>query len=121
MSAQRFSSGSRFRWQGVTYAVMRLLPDEKINIEDLLSGATLVVEVSTLVRALFDGELQFVVEGKHVKSDVGDGVGVTSEYLDLSDCPESLVSIARYRLEVIRPLLGLEKRTRKVVAARRVQ
>jgi putative transposase len=118
MSMQRFSSGSRFCWQGVTYAVMRLLPDGKINIENIFTRATLVVEVSTLVRALFDGELQFVVEGKHVKSDVGDGSGVTSEYLDLSDCPEKLVIIARYRLEVIRPLLEMKKRTRAAVAAR---
>ncbi|MCP4535775.1 MAG: transposase [Chloroflexi bacterium] len=118
MSRQRFSSGSRFRWRGVTYAVMRLLPDGKINIEDIFTGAALVVEVPTLVQALFDGELQFLVEGKHVISDVGDGSGVTSEYLDLSDYPEKLVAIARYRLEVIRPLLEMEKRTREAVKAR---
>ncbi len=117
MSRQRFSSGSRFRWQGATYAVMRLLPDGKINIENIFTGAALVVEVSTLVHALFDGKLQFLVEGKHVISDVGDGSGVTSEYLDLSDYPEKLVAIARYRLEVIRPLLEMEKRTREAVKA----
>ena len=32
--------------------------------------------------------------------------------LPLSDYPEELVSIARYRLEIIRPLLELEQRTR---------
>lgn len=117
MSVQRFSSGARFRWQGVTYAVMRLLPAGQVNIEDIFTGATLVVELTVLVRALFDGELQFVVEGKHAKRDEKDNIAVKSEYVTLSDCPESLVSVARYRLEVIRPLLEMEKRTRKAVEA----
>jgi putative transposase len=118
MSVQRFSSGSRFRWQGVTYTVIKLLPEGQINIEDIFSGAALVVQVSTLIRALFDGELQFVVKGKQVKSDLDRGVGVTNEYLDLADCPEKLVTIARYRLEVIRSLLEMEKCTRQTVATR---
>lgn len=117
MSMQRFSSGTRFRWQHTTYEVMRLLPDGQVNIEDLFTGATQVVELSSLVRALFDGELQFAVVGKQAKG-AKDGIGTESEYLDLSDCPETLVAIAHYRLEVIRPLLNVERRTRAAIAAR---
>jgi putative transposase len=118
MSVQRFSSGTRFRWQGMTYEVMRLLPGGQVNIEDIFTGATLVVELSVLVKALFDGELQFAIEGRQAKRDMKDGIGTESEYIDLSDCPEELISIARYRLEVIYPLLEVEKRTRRAVEAR---
>jgi hypothetical protein len=62
MSKHRFSSGARFRWQGTTYQIVRLLPVGQANIENILSGATSVVEISILVKALFDFELHFVSE-----------------------------------------------------------
>jgi len=118
MSVQRFSTGVRFRWQEVTYGVIRLLPAGQVNIEDIFTGATRVVELSVLVDALFGGELRFVVEGKQAKRNTPDDTAVASEYVDLSDCPEELVSVAQYRLEVIRPLLEIKKRTRQAVRAR---
>ena len=118
MSPQRLSSGARFQWRGVTYQISRLLPDGKVNLEELLSGATLIIEMSTLVRGLFDDELHFLVENKPVPS-----VLVTEQLpactsLALSDYPIELVAVARYRLEVIGPLLEMENRTRADVKMR---
>jgi len=118
MSAQHFSYGAQFRWQGSTYEVVQLLSARKILIEDVLRGTRTVTEMSVLVQALFDGELCFAIEGKQARESEPGDMRVENEYLDLGDCPEELVTVARYRLEVIQPLLDMERRTRAGVVAR---
>lgn len=120
MSAQRFSTGKRFHWRDTTYEVRRLLPGSKVRIEEILTGDVAVVELSTLVEALFNGELRFATEGKHARPSADGSASTESEYVDLADCPEHLVMIARYRLEVIQPLLALtpEARTERAVEER---
>lgn len=117
MSIQHFTNGSRFCWQEASYEVVRLLPEQKLSIENLLAGARLVVEMSVLVMALFNGELEFTNHSQPVNKDEPGHRGVRGEYIDLSDCPEDWVALAKYRLEAIRPLL-LGKRTHTVVEAR---
>ncbi len=109
MNRQHFSSGTVFRWQSVTYRILRLLPGEKANLEDVLTGAIIIVDTSVLVKALFNAELFFAVEGRPIP--IGSQPSEEAKALPLSDYPEELVSIARYRLEIIRPLLELEQRT----------
>jgi len=65
MSAQRFAAGKRFHWRDTAYEVRRLLPGGKLSIEDVLTGDAVVVELSALVEALFDGELRFTTAGRH--------------------------------------------------------
>jgi len=109
MSRQCFSSGTRFLWQGNTYEVLRLLPGEQINIENISTGTILVEKMSVLVCALFKGELEFAIKGK---PKISDGI------VDLSDYPEKLVAIAKSRLDVIRPLLMIAKRSRNTIQER---
>jgi putative transposase len=118
MSRQRFSSGARFRWQETTYQIVRLLPGDQANIESILTGAISVVETSTLVHALFADELHFVSENTPALPDAQANRDVDEARLSLSDYPAALVGVARYRLDVIRPLLGMERRTRAAVLAR---
>jgi putative transposase len=118
MSMQRFSYGAQFRWQGITYEVVQLLSAGKVLIEDVLRGTTTVVEIPILVKALFDGELCFAIKGKQAKENEQRDIRVENEYLDLGDCPEEAVTIARYRLKMIQPLLNMERRTRADVVAR---
>lgn len=118
MKPQRLSSGARFEWHGRAYQINRLLPEGKVNLEELLTGAVSIVEMATLVRALFDDELHFQVESKPSRSAASPESQHPSTALALSDYPDELVAIAQYRLDVIRPLLSLEKRTRAVVQAR---
>jgi len=118
MSRQRFSSGARFRWQDTTYQIVRLLPGGQANIENILTGAISVVEVSTLVHALFAGELYFVSENALALPDAQVKSGGAEAHLSLSDYPAVLVAVARYRLEVISPLLEIEQRARSAVLAR---
>ncbi len=114
MSRLRFSSGARFRWHDVAYQVVRLLPGEQANIENILTGAISIVDISALVHALFAGDLCFVPE--HIAE--SPRLGVEKTPLSLSDYPEELVRVARYRLEAICPLLELERRTRTAVLDR---
>jgi putative transposase len=120
MSAQRFSTGKCFHWQEATYEIRRLLPGGKLRIEDVLTGDAVIVELSTLVEALFDGRLRFAIDDQHATPDAHDQADIGSGGVGLADYPEHLVAIARRRLEVIQPLLEMtpEERTRAVVKAR---
>ena len=115
MSAQRFSVGKQFHWQGATYEVRRLLPDGNLNVVNVRTGETQTVACTQLVRDLLADELHFVVDGRPVKR------ASKSDYVDLSDCPESLRAVAEYRLEVIRPLLDLPPHGRRRAVQTRVK
>jgi len=101
MSAQRFSVGQQFLWEETYYEVRRLLADSQLEIVNLSTHETQTVAFLQLYQALLINELQFVVEGQPIQK------MHRSDYIDLSDCPESLRAVAEYRLAVIRPLLDL--------------
>lgn len=115
---QGFSTDAQFYWEGVAYKILKLLPGEEANIEAKNTGATSVVKISTLVKAFFNEQVQFILEGKHVKKDSLQNIGIANKYINLSDCPETWVAIARYRLKVIQPLLNIHRRTMKEVENR---
>ena len=112
----RFSAGSIFRWQSTFYRIERLLPDGKANLEDTLSGAVQSVAIPVLVEAFFRAELYFVRKAGSPAE--GSPTSPPGTGLPLSDYPAHLVAIARYRLEIIRPLLDTQERTAQVVRAR---
>lgn len=118
MIKHRFSTGARFRWRDVTYQIVRLLPAGQANIENILTGASSTVEISTLVKALFDFDLHFVSENAPVLSGPPVESGDDEAHLSLNDYPAELVNIARYRLDVISPLLKVTQRTRANVLDR---
>lgn len=118
MSKRQFSSGARFRWQETTYQIVRMLPNGQANLENIFTGALTVVEITTLVHALFAAELYFVSENTSAPSKVQAKAEEAHTHLSLSDYPETLVAVARYRLEVIRPLLDVKHRTRALVGVR---
>ena len=114
MSQQRFITGTRVLWQGATYQIVRLLPDGRANLEDILSGAITAVEITTLVKALFAAELVFIPDHRAVPAAEQAQVAPRS----LADYPAHMVAIARYRFTVIEPLLAMTPRTRAAVVAR---
>jgi putative transposase len=118
MSRHRFSTGTRFRWQGATYEVVRLLPQGQINLEDMFTGAVSLVSLSELVTALFEDQLLFAVEGNQANRNDPALINTTQPYTDLADCPQHLVAVARYRLMVIEPLLKMERPGKDAVKVR---
>ena len=76
------------------------------------------METNALVHALFAAELYFVSENAPALPDAQAKSGGAETHLSLSDYPAALVIVARYRLEVIRPLLEMEQRTRVAVLDR---
>lgn len=115
MSAERFSTGKQFFWQGDTYEVRRLLPGSNLSVVNVRTGAVQTISFSVLLKALFDSELSFGGSGRLAEG------AVKSGYVDLSDCPEELRVIAEYRLEVILPLLKLPPGERKKAIEARVE
>ena len=118
MNPQRLSNGARFQWRGTTYQINRLLPDGHVMLEDLLSGVVSDVEMLILVRALFDDELHFLAESSVSQKTMAAAAPSSNKMLALSDYPAEGVAVARYRLEIIHPLLELKHRTRADVQAR---
>lgn len=116
MSAERFSTGKQFHWQGETYEVRRLLPGNNLNLANVRTGETRTVPVILLVEALFADGLQFVSDDRLSKRAIKSG-----GYVDLSDCPRALRAVAEYRLEIIRPLLELPPCERKKAIETRVR
>ena len=103
MATTHFSPGKRFNWNGQTFEIRRLLPDRQANIENTLTSAFLTEELHTLEKELFDGNLVFLDEAR---SDVSANNKASSAIgKDLSDFPQHLVDVARYRLSVIEPLI----------------
>ncbi|MCC6192817.1 MAG: DDE-type integrase/transposase/recombinase [Anaerolineales bacterium] len=120
MSAQRLLMGTQFYWRDRLYEVQRLLPAGQVSVECLFTGVVETLETQTLVAALFSGEMQFVVEHRAVQGRGAEPGKGRRQPLDLTDYPEHLVAMARYRLEVIQPLLALasSQRTRQVIQNR---
>jgi putative transposase len=114
MSAQRFSTGKQFIWQGTVYEVKRLLPRGMISIENVQTAESHIVPFADLAQDLFAGELHFVVQRGIT------GQAATGKQATLSDYPPHLQALAEYRAEIIRPLLSLgpNERTREMVATR---
>ncbi len=105
MATTHFSPGKRFEWNGQTFEIRRLTPDQKANIENISTSAFLSEDLAFLTQELFDGSLVFLDEPR---SDVSVNKKTTSVIgKDLSDFPQHLVEIARYRLWVIEPLFEL--------------
>ena len=110
----QFLPGKRFRWANTTYQVkLVLLAGQEVRLEDLFTGERKNVAVAALIQAFFRGEIRFEIQGKQARpaADAGE-IKTEYRYLTLEECPEGLVRLARWRLEVIEPLLKMPKRTR---------
>ena len=101
MTIHRFSLGRRIFWQGYPYVIKRvLIPEQRVNLEHLETGALLLVDLSELTSAFFSGALWFVPSASAT-------VPVPPAALDLASFPEDVVQVARWRWQVIQPLLAL--------------
>lgn len=112
MGKERLRKGKLFSWQGAIYEFKRLLPGNLVEIENLQTAANQTIPFALLAQALFAGDLWFV-EHRSVQPQRPKECSPT-----LSDYPERLQTLAKYRLEIIRPLLAMEKRTRQAIAER---
>jgi len=111
MSSYRFNPGQQFIWQGKRYEVKRVIaPDQRVNLECLENGILLLADMGVLIQEFFAGNLWFV-ERNAVSSDR------PSADLDLASYPVEDVEIARWRLQVIQPILDLppDQQTEKAV------
>jgi putative transposase len=114
MSAQRFSTGKLIRWREDTFEIKRLLPGHQVNLENILTGAAIIANFADLLKDLYDGFLVFVVEGKPVKP-ADNGIAMAARHVDLADYPAEAVTMAKFRLRVIQPLLDQPHTRREVV------
>lgn len=112
MSVYRFSPGQHLVWQGKKYEIKRVVaPDQRVNLECLENGILMLTDMAVLVDEFFAGNLWFV------EKETATNRRLSNRSLDLSSYPEDEVEIARWRLQVIQPLLALspEQQTEKAV------
>lgn len=103
MSTQRFSPNTEFVWQKQPYQVTRILPANLIEIENLFNGQAKVVSFQDLYQALVDGQIEFVA---------ADRQPITPPKIGLEDFTRRQQATARYRLQVIEPLLKIPSHRR---------
>ena len=111
MSNYRFSPGQQFFWQGKRYEVKRVVaPEQSVNLECLENGILLLADMNALIQEFFAGNLWFV------ERNTGSNNKPSAD-LDLSSYPEEDVAIARWRLQIIQPILDLpsDQQTEKAV------
>src|SRR5947199_9146375 len=102
MGAYTFVSGVRFAYEGRLHAVVRLLPDHVVRVEDLASGEERSLEERVLMQAACDGALTFSSGARQVAPAAEHA---EDPFLDWADYPPHLRAIAEYREAVILPLL----------------
>ena len=102
MSAQRFSAGKRFQWlrdgkaDAEVFEITGAPCQGVLQLENLLTGDQLKTSLSELIKALFDGCLQFEVHGKVAKPHTRESAITTQpQHADLSDVPSHLLIIAQ--------------------------
>ena len=111
MGAHYFSPGTRLAWDGVVYEVLRAVPQaDQVQLEHAQTGALVLAELSRLHAAFFAGQLQFLPAPK------GQATPERPPAQDLADFPENQATVARYRYDVIRPLLALPPQGRTQAA-----
>lgn len=115
MSVQRFKIGQQFCWNHEYYEVRQLLPGNKLRLVSLRTNEGQLAAFIELYQALLASKLQFVLEKGQAVSQKR-----PSNYIDLADCPQELLAVARYRLDVIEPLLGLSGSQRRMAIKERV-
>jgi putative transposase len=124
MGANYFSIGTCFAWAGAAYEVLRAFPQAgQLNVENIQLGTTMLMELSQLHDAFFDGQLQFL-PAPRARSAQRPAQGATAPQalLELADFPEPQAAAARYRYAVIRPLLALPPRERtRAAVEKRIQ
>ena len=114
MPNYRFEVGMHFLHQGRRYVVEQYLPDNEIQIKDLVTNEFLSKTMNTLVSALFEGKLEMIGDGENypfLKQKLAN-----SHAMDLAmmkDDPQ--VIAARHRLEYVKEITaqGLTKITPK--------
>lgn len=113
----QFTAGSRFRWDNRVYEVTQQLPGGSVNLLALTVGEVRTVAEQTLVAALFNGQLQFVLREA---ASVATEAGTQRQFVTLDDCSEAQQLTARYRYWVIQPLTirDAAERTRQAIKER---
>jgi putative transposase len=118
MIAQRFSPGKQISRNDEVFEIDRLLPGDQIQLENVATGGMLTAKVSELTNELFTGLLAFI-SSRNGKKNKREGCNSNEEkYMELSDCPSQLLEKANFRLDAIKPLLGVDALTRMQVKSR---
>ena len=95
MPAYRLQKGMRLRWRGRDYVIARRLPDGHLQIQDSATNEYRAVPEPTLVKALFDSELELFGDQRLATSKPGEMVFSASE-LSLLDDEIRQQTIARH-------------------------
>ena len=115
MRTYHIAIDTTFAWQGQIWRIVRRIPDKKVNIESKQTLEVKTVSIQALQEALFNGSLFFIWSAEELHE-------VDLKTIDhrmlFEDYDIVRQAIAKYRLFVIKPLLGIPARKRFHVEAR---
>jgi Mu transposase, C-terminal./Integrase core domain. len=108
MSSVELKPNIRFELLGKTYLILKLLPNEIVEVQDEQFKSTLNFTQPELVKHLCNGNLKFECKGKNLETTSESNLK-TSFFIESIE-ESKYKSQAIFRLEVIRPLLELNKK-----------
>ncbi|MEM7332766.1 MAG: hypothetical protein AAF490_11810, partial [Chloroflexota bacterium] len=100
MGFNRFSPGTEFLWKDEIYKVIRYLAGNKISIERVKDGEYISVTYDSLTVAIHKSELSFLG---------AQSCEIQQPQITLQDYSENQQQIAKYRFQVIHPLLKKQR------------
>lgn len=106
MSYQRFSLGAKVLFKNTEYFVSDC-SNTNLTLMSEADDSTFCRPVNYFVDALFKGELEFIAQTRVKRKNEISSIPLPEEQrIDLSDYPENLIEIARFRMKVITPLIS---------------
>lgn len=108
--------GLRFKKDNKIYQILKLLPNQLVEVLDETFGDSFNFTQQELISSLSNGDLQFEVKGRNTKKTSDNKINTTYEFNDISNTPYNEVAIFKFR--VIEPLLDLPNRKESDVIKR---
>ena len=114
MDTQHFSQGTRFFWQGWEYEVKQLLPENKVTIENQVSGEIQVVALSALLSAFHQAELLVRYDDETAQAVPSQGA---LERVEIDYTPIDLMVVGQndHPGDKLRPIYLLDRATRYII------
>ena len=109
--------GVRFELFNQEYLILKDLPDQKFEVEEDRFKKTKIFTHSELIKYLCNGDLKFECSGRNTKKN---DIALTTDFF-IDDIEEAkFKEQAQFRFEVIKPILGLNKRNRRAAILERI-
>lgn len=108
MTQHTLTRGKRLKYLSNEYEIVHLNGDESVLLKDCESLTQRVISINDFDEAFWNGEIRFISPNRASQSDIESNIpNPESSKLSLSDYPEAVIKIAKFRFNAVEPLVML--------------